>query len=162
MGHRALVARELPTGRYDCYYAHWGGADLSLARRLDEADGSSSTVDPSVDPSVEDDPLVTDVHWEQVLREHLDLLTHEALFIVGTDGVDAYRPLWFGPIGGGVAVSVDPHRPCDDDRLLAWFQGTRDAVVDLIASGNLDCEAGERCLRRRIRAWADDRVVLVP
>lgn len=161
MGHRALVARQGPDGRYDLYYAHWGGADLSLARRLaDSPDPGESPTQPA-DPGISDDPLAVGVDRDELFADHLDPLVHEALFVVDDD-VTAYRPLWFGPVDGGAVVGVDPWAACDDERVRAWFEGTRDAVADLLATGAVTEDAAARCLRRRVRSWAADREVLFP
>ncbi len=162
MGHRALLARERPNGRYDAYYAHWGGADLSLARRLADSLAPDEPPDPAADPAVREDPLAVGVTWTALLAEHLDPLVHEALFVVDEGDIAAYRPLWFGPVDGGAVVAVDPWAPCDDERVLAWFRGTRDAVADLIATGAVPEDVAAACLRRRLRAWTDDREVVFP
>lgn len=177
MGHRALLARERTDDCYDCYYAHWGGADLSLARRLDDSEpcrlddpgphrdndlDPRQVADPSADPAVDEEPIATGATREQVFADHLDPLIHEALVVLRPGGVEAYRPLWFGPVEGAAVVAVDPYAHCDDDRVLAWFQGTRDAVADLLADGAIEPETAATCLRRRVQAWTDDREVVFP
>jgi hypothetical protein len=165
MGHRALLARERPDGRYDVYYAHWGGADLSLARRLAGNWAPDEPPDPASDPAVRNAPRSVGVAFEAVLADHLDPLVHELLVVLGRDAVDAYRPLWFGPVAGeadtpSALVSVDPRVARDDERVLAWFRGTRDAVADLLARGAIDGPTASTCLRRRLRAWGRDREVI--
>lgn len=152
MGHRALVAYGREDGRYDLYYAHWGGADLSLARRLTA---------PETD-SVAPDPVAVGVAFPGVVREHVDPLVHEALYVVDSAEVRTYRGLWLGPVGvdGGLLVAVDWAAPCDDARVRSWFRGARALAAGCRERGHLRAEAAATLLEERLRDWGGDRDVL--
>lgn len=165
MGHRALVAYARPDGRYDCYYAHWGGVDLGLAERL---------VDPERDP-VAPEPLATARPFAAVVDGVLDPLVHEALYVVDREGVvgsrsgpdrerpvTAYRALWLGPIGadGGLLVAVDPGVPCDDARVQSWFRGARSIAAACRERESLGATEAATLLEAHLRDWAGDREVL--
>jgi hypothetical protein len=152
LGHRALVAYGRHAGRYDLHYAHWGGADLSLAGRL---------ADPETDP-VTPDPLAVEVPFAVVVSTHVDPLVHEAVYVVDADEVRAYRSLWLGPldVDGGLLAAVDWAAPCDDDRVRSWFRGARSLAAAGRRGGHLTPEAAATLLERRLRDWRGDREVL--
>jgi hypothetical protein len=151
MGHRALVARERPDGRYDCYYSHWGGADLSLARDLER--------EPWTHPQVDPDPLATDVPWADLLSTHLDALSHELLVVLPAAGPPAaHRPLWTGPLDvPSLLVAVDHTRRADDAHVRGLFAGARAALVAAVEVGDLGPGAAGAALERTLEDRFDDR-----
>ncbi|MEF8774331.1 MAG: DUF6735 family protein [Halobacteriales archaeon] len=153
MGHRALLARERAGGRYDVYYSHWGGADLSLARDVG--------TDPRTHPQVDPDPIATAVAWDEVLSVHLDPVVHEALFVLGGDGdVAAYRPVPPESLGGpAVAVAVDPADPLDDAHARGWFAGARETLGTAIEAGDLEATAARTAYQTAVGGRFGDREV---
>jgi hypothetical protein len=156
MGHRALVARERADGTHDVHRSQWGGADLSLARALDRGGWPP--------PSVSPDPLATGVDWPDVLGVHLDPLLHEALYVAARGApVRAYRPLWLGADPAdpaGLLAAVDWADPCDDARVLAWFEGARTVARAACERGLLAPGSAATLLEARLRSWRGDREVV--
>lgn len=154
MGHRALLARERAGGRYDLYYSHWGGADLSLAREVE--------TDPRTHPQVDPDPIATAATWDDVLSVHLDPVVHEALFVLGDDGgVAAYRPIPPESLGGpGVVVAVDPADPLDDAHARGWFAGAREALATAVETANLETAAARTAYRTAVGGRFGNREVI--
>jgi len=156
MGHRALVARERADGRHDLHRSQWGGLDCSLASAL-----ASGSWPPD---GVAETPAATGVDWAALLGEHLDPLVHEALFVVPERGpVTAYRPLWLGADPAdpeGLLVAVRWADPCDDARVLAWFEGARAVARAAGERGSLAPAEAATLLERRLREWAGDREVV--
>lgn len=156
MGHRALVVRERADGRHDVHRSQWGGADLSLARELDR--------DGWPPPAADRDPVATGVAWTDLLGEHLDPLTHEALFVARRQApAAAYRPLWLGADPAdpsGLLAAVDWADPCDDARVLAWFAGAR-AVARAACERELLAPAGAAAIvEAGLRDYRGDREVV--
>lgn len=169
MGHRALVAYERDTGRYDVHYAHWGG-QWQLPERIGPtrpfgAHPSSGTGDaPVVDP----DPLATDCAFEAILDTHLDFQQHEACYEVGREWT--VRPslvCWFGlpsvdrcRPGDGALLGVDPTDVrADGEHLRGWFAGTKETVCTMVDRGCLSPAAARAALATAVASWADERRV---
>lgn len=151
MGHRALLARERESGRYDVYYSHWGGADPSLARDLD--------AEPWTHPQVDPDPLATDVAWADLLAAHLDPLCHELLVVLPASGPpEAFRPFDPGPLDApAVLVAVDPADPRDDPHVLGWGRGARAGLRTAFEARVLDATAAGAAFRRAVEGRFDGR-----
>src|SRR6056297_541556 len=123
MGHRALVAYERPDGTYNLHYSHWGACNLKLAHEITaatpfggentgaegpqsvyeqlqtastyRADGIDMGFESST--SVEPEPRALRVTFDEILEEHLDYLSHEALYLVSeTFEITPYRTFWLG------------------------------------------------------------------
>lgn len=154
MGHRALVAREREDGTYDCYYSHWGGEDVSLARELDRDPWTHALVDPS--------PLATAVSWDSFLAEHLDALLYEAVYVLPQDRDSrAYRTCSLTPLADrGLLVAVDPDDPGDDGYVRGWLDGARDGLAACLERGWLDPETAVETAERELTDRMAEREVV--
>lgn len=154
MGHRALVARERDDGRYDCYYSHWGGTDVSLAGRLDRKPWTHDLVDPS--------PVATDVSWDTILADHFDALVYEAMYVLPADrDARAYRSCWLGPLADrGLLVAVATDDPGDDGYVRGWLDGARDALAACVERGLLDPATAHSTIETELPARMGDREVI--
>lgn len=173
MGHRALLAYERDDRGYDVRYSHWGG-DLDLRASITGATPfgrrpPGSHGDPPVDPV----PIAVARTLADVVTDHLDVLVHEALYVVSTDyEVTEYRVLPFlvptadglveGPDGPGRGALVETS-PFDPGRgyVRGWFDGVRGLLGELVDRRVLAPEDVPGCLEDRLRRFAADREVIV-
>ncbi|MFB6142253.1 MAG: DUF6735 family protein [Halorientalis sp.] len=154
MGHRALVARARATGGYDLFETRWGAdgwADLTTR--------AGDVREPPGRPAGTADSL------EAVVAEHVDYLSHEAVFVARAR-VRPHLVCWFGLPGrggdprDGALVSVDPLAPtADGEYLRGWFAGTKRLLLGLADAGTLVDRAARAWLVRRVASLADHRRV---
>ncbi|WP_135819921.1 DUF6735 family protein [Halostella litorea] len=184
MAHRALVAYERPDGDYDLHRSRWGGADLSLARRITARTpfggpgaawtGRSPTPPAELPPEagsrpVETRPTAVGLDFDDVVAA-VNPREHEALFVVAPDyDVTAYLPLWFGLPGvapdvtAGALVAADPDGgPYGGPRLRRWFRATKGVVADLTARGALTRDEAVAYLADRVQRRVGDRREVIP
>lgn len=163
MAHRALLAYQQATDRYDVHTARWGGLDYSLATRIGPGDPYAGGV-------VDAEPRVRECSWDAVLTM-VDAARHEALYRVEADWtVRAYLPLWVGlghylpgPVEAdrepsGLLVAVESERAAAE--LRAWLRAAKGVLADAVAAGYLDEAAAESALVRAARERAGDREVV--
>jgi hypothetical protein len=203
MGHRALVAYERTDGNYNVHYSHWGASSLRLKHAITEAtpfggddpgaqwprevhealiDGGEVAAvreqyrldDCQTD--VEPLPRATGVDFETITSDHLDFLSHEALFVVSAEfDVAAYRTHWFGlqyesdsvidsaTVGNGALRTVRWY----DDELVGdgytkgEFAALKAVVGDMLDRGVFTREQAQRYMQARLRAWTDSRTELI-
>lgn len=172
MGHRALVAYERPDELYNLHYTHWGGLNLRLKHELSpetpfgeeeshrvnreafagflETTHSSIVSLDGVDKtsaSVDIEPLETQCSLDEILTEHLDYETHEALYVVSLDfDVQAFRTFPLGFHDVSETVEMSPRRghgvvgtirwynetPVGDGYVRGWFAGARELTGVMI------------------------------
>lgn len=154
MGHRALLAVERATDRYDVHRSQWGAHEWQLA-----TDASAWTA------AVDGPAVATDCSWATVCDTHLDYQRHEALVVVDGAGLTPHLVCWFG-LGGsgdpgdGAVVAVDPARPLADGEFLrGWVAGTKGLVARLVDAGTLDPKRGRELLAERVGTWRGERAV---
>ena len=163
VAHRALVAYEQFTGRYDVHTSRWGGLDCGLASLL-------SPADPFGGGAVDSEARVYDRPFESVLTM-VDFASHEALYRVSTDfEIQAYRPLWFGLahyLGAvddsdpsGVLVAVES--VAEARELSAWLRAAKGVLADAVTAGYLTVPEALDVLAEATRRRAGGRAVLDP
>ncbi|MBV0903487.1 DUF6735 family protein [Haloarcula salina] len=152
MGHRALVAYERPNSSYNIHYTHWGGLNLRLTHELtpqrpfggerpddqqqvtfeqlldattiDAIDTDAFDRESTNDPSVRPQPMALGVSFDELLEEHLNYLSHEALYVVNEDfQVTAYRTHWFGLQYDAESVTDEPKCGNGAVRTVRWYNG---------------------------------------
>ncbi|WP_254279972.1 DUF6735 family protein [Haloarcula marina] len=149
MGHRALVAYERPDSHYNIHYTHWSGLNLRLKHDLtpqrpfggaipnDQHQGTleqlltATAIDadafedgPNTDPLVRPQPTAIGVTFDELLSEHLNYLSHEALYVVDADfQITAYRTHWFGLQYDADSITEGPKAGNGAIRTVRWYNG---------------------------------------
>jgi len=193
MGHRALVAYERMDSSYNIHYTHWGGLNLRLTHELtpqrpfggDSPDGrqqetfehlldatniDTDAFDHSCDnaPSVRPEPMALGVSFDDILKEQLNYLSHEALYVVDTGfRITAYRTHWFGlqydaksvtegpKVGNGAVRTVRWYNgePVGDGYIQGEFQALKSVVGDMIDRDVFTRSAAVRYMQQKLREW---------
>ena len=191
MGHRALVAYERIDGTYNLHYSHWGGCDLRLKHTITEAtpfggecptEHAHQAFDALVSgrdvhsvlneygrlgsADVDLEPRAVDVTFDEVIKEWLDFLQHEAFYVVDSDlAVTAYRTLWFGLcyesdviqdsafVGNGALRTVRWYQgePVGDGYTRGEFAGIKRTVADMVDRGVFTSEDAREYLEAAVR-----------
>jgi hypothetical protein len=198
MGHRALVAYERPDGTYNLHYSHWGACHLRLTNEITadtpfagEHDGqdapravyeqlqtaSSASSDDweqseLLPADVEYEPRSVGVTFDELLEEHLNYLSHEALYDVSTSfEVTAYRTFWLGfshevvdldrspTTGNGLIATVRWYEgePVGDGYCRGWFDGTKSILADAVGRGTFTEVQATQLLVDRFRVELPNR-----
>ena len=135
MAERALLARELPDGRYAVAISRWGGTDRALA-------GVCAGTAPTDLPGVDWVECGHQPDFPAVITS-MDVLATELCYRVAADEVTVFLPLWFGlPLASvrahphvGALVSVNSlaeTRAC-----RRWFRSLKGELADAVAAGTI-------------------------
>ncbi|GGN25441.1 DUF6735 family protein [Halarchaeum nitratireducens] len=207
MGHRALVAYERPDGQYNLHYSHRGAKNLQLKQTLTlgtpfgeytSENGWTNRVYESLQTAtqasiptprrgesrtptrVRVEPCAVSVTLEEIRREYLDYLAHEAFYVVHRDDwqlqVTAYRVFWFGledvattarraPTAGHGALRTVTWRdgdPINDEYVRGEFDALKAIVGDFLDRGVFASdEEALAYLKRVFREWSGDAEIVV-
>jgi hypothetical protein len=201
MGHRALIAYKRPDGQYNLHYSHWGALNLRLKHAITENapfggekkhDGLRAYarnlrasnveldveefVESTADTHVDVEPREIAIEFEEILRDHLDYLHHEAFYVVDLNfEVTAYRTLWFGMQYAADSIANDPTvgngairtvrwyqcEPVGDGYAKGEFEGTKDVVGDMLDRDVFSYSQALGYLERKVVAQADSEELLI-
>lgn len=166
MGHRALVAYQDSSGKYDVHYSHWGAADLALHKPLEnglepgEKAGELENVPVGHNQlSVESDPYGSNVTLQELGHEVVQYWDHEAVYVVPSIGeVKSYVTLNF-------RFPSDESESYHDGALVSprWidrtplvgnvttrFGGWKDVATDMVENGEWSVETAKSDLEERV------------
>ena len=203
MGHRALVAYERRDGQYNLHYTHWGACNLRLKQTIatetpyggDDPEakwprdvhekltngGSVADVQEQYElentrRDVEVIPQTIGVTFDTAITDHLNYLSHEALYVVSSDfEVTAYRTHWFGlqyesksvtageTVGNGALRTVRWYdsEPVGDGFVQGEFQGLKAVVGDLVDRGVFSEDQALAYMETKVREWSNDGDIFV-
>lgn len=165
MGHRALVAYERLTGRYELHYAHWGAENWRLVDEITAETPRGQRDGHRSDAAVAPDPLATDCSWETILTDHVDFQSYEAAYrVTPWFTVVPYLVCWLGfPVidtsapGTGALVAIDPPTvERDGPTLRGRFEGIKSVLGQLVETGHLTPIEARRFLIGELRSWSGE------
>ena len=150
MAEHALLARELPDGRYAVAASRWGGTDRALGRVC-------AGVTPTTLPDVEWRPRRHEPDFPATVAS-LDLLAAELCYRIVDGELTVFLPLWFGlPLStvraaptAGALVAVDSL--ADARACRRRFRSLRRSLADATTAGSVSWAAAPYVLTAGVDA----------